>query len=340
MRLSAGASMRGWSLMDGPPEDFRVLTIHADELPECQRFGVWCDTLSQKLLKVEGSAAGEQPYWANASLRILPGLRTGTGAFAPSIYRRPRKLAASDNDDFVLMINRGGRFAANQRNRDFELAPGDAYLMACAEPGSYSRSSAGLLTCLRFPARAVAPFVPDLYDRLATPIASDSQELKLILGYLRTMDGLPLAEESLRHLVVRHVHDLVTALLSPARAEEIEHGETGGIHAARFAAAETYIARQCVRPDLSLAEVAFNLRLSERQAQRLFEREGTTFSQFVLASRLERVRGLLGDPANAARNLSDIALASGFGDISHFIRAFRRRYGMPPSQYRRMKREG
>jgi AraC-like DNA-binding protein len=68
--------------------------------------------------------------------------------------------------------------------------------------------------------------------------------------------------------------------------------------------------------------------------QLLFEREGLTFSQFLLDQRLARAHRMLLDPRFAGRTVSAIAYASGFGDLSHFNRAFRRRYGETASDVR------
>jgi AraC-like DNA-binding protein len=40
------------------------------------------------------------------------------------------------------------------------------------------------------------------------------------------------------------------------------------------------------------------------------------------------------DPRHAGSTISAIALAAGFGDLSHFNRNFRRRYGASPSELR------
>jgi len=68
--------------------------------------------------------------------------------------------------------------------------------------------------------------------------------------------------------------------------------------------------------------------------QALFESDGTTFSQFLLGERLARVYRMLHDPLQAPRSVSAIAYEAGFGDLSHFNRAFRRRYGATPSDVR------
>ena len=66
----------------------------------------------------------------------------------------------------------------------------------------------------------------------------------------------------------------------------------------------------------------------------LFETEGTTFSQFVLARRLSLARRMLADPRPDHQAIAAIAYEAGFGDLSYFNRAFRRRFGMAPGEVR------
>ena len=122
------------------------------------------------------------------------------------------------------------------------------------------------------------------------------------------------------------------------------------IGATRDGAAIAHGARACARralravkadviahagdPGLTLAAVAARHGLSPRSVQLLFESEGITFSQFVIEQRLARAHRMLTDPRHAGSTVSAIALASGFGDLSHFHRSFRRRYGATPSDVR------
>ena len=66
----------------------------------------------------------------------------------------------------------------------------------------------------------------------------------------------------------------------------------------------------------------------------LFADEDTSFSDFVLNARLAHAYRLLTDPRRLDRNISSLAFEAGFGDLSYFNRAFRRRYGTTPSEVR------
>jgi AraC-like DNA-binding protein len=66
----------------------------------------------------------------------------------------------------------------------------------------------------------------------------------------------------------------------------------------------------------------------------LFEAERESLSEFVLAQRLVHAHRMLADPRFAGRAIGAIAFEAGFGDLSHFNRTFRRRFGMTPSEAR------
>src|SRR5262249_40918938 len=108
--------------------------------------------------------------------------------------------------------------------------------------------------------------------------------------------------------------------------------------AARLRAIKQDIAIGLDQPDLSVATIAARHRIKPRWVQRLFESEGTTFTEYVLAQRLARAHRLLTDPLHAHHKVSAIALDTGFGDLSYFNRAFRRRYGVTPSELRAIAR--
>jgi AraC-like DNA-binding protein len=68
--------------------------------------------------------------------------------------------------------------------------------------------------------------------------------------------------------------------------------------------------------------------------RRLFEAEGVTFTEYVLAQRLARAHRMLMDPRRASEKISTVALDAGFDDVSYFNRAFRQFCGDTPSGVR------
>ena len=74
--------------------------------------------------------------------------------------------------------------------------------------------------------------------------------------------------------------------------------------------------------------------ISSRYIRKLFEQDGTSFTAFVLAERLARIRRMLQDPRYAHQTIAQLSHSNGFNDISYFNRAFRRQFGATPSDFR------
>ena len=106
------------------------------------------------------------------------------------------------------------------------------------------------------------------------------------------------------------------------------------MRAARLQAIKSDIAANLEDDALALPAVAARHGVTPRYVHRLFEGEGVTYTQFVLRQRLERAYRMLRDTRMAGRSISAIAYDVGFGDLSYFNRAFRRRYGATPSDIR------
>jgi len=95
-----------------------------------------------------------------------------------------------------------------------------------------------------------------------------------------------------------------------------------------------HVAQHLRDPSLSIEGIAQALRCSKRHLHNAFAGDDDTLTGYILQQRLAcSIRELL-DPANAQRPITDIALASGFSNLSHFSRVFRAHTGGSPSDFR------
>ena len=107
-----------------------------------------------------------------------------------------------------------------------------------------------------------------------------------------------------------------------------------GVKAARLQAILAEVARCFSDPNFDLDNVAGALGMSRRYVQKLLEGTGKSFTEHLAGCRLERAFTMLTDPSHLHLAIIDIAFAVGFGDVSHFNRTFRRRFGETPSGIR------
>ncbi len=106
------------------------------------------------------------------------------------------------------------------------------------------------------------------------------------------------------------------------------------IRAMRRSAVLREIEQRSGDPNLSAASVAALLGMTPRYVHLLLKETGRTFSRHVLDTRLERALMLLRDPQWHGSKIADVAGESGFTDLSHFSRAFRRKFGNTASATR------
>jgi AraC-like DNA-binding protein len=96
------------------------------------------------------------------------------------------------------------------------------------------------------------------------------------------------------------------------------------VRAARLRAIKADITERLTQDDLTVAAIASRQRISESYVRKLFESEGSSFSECVLGERLIRAHRMLTDPRFAGRSITSVAFDAGFGDASYFNRSFRR----------------
>lgn len=316
---------------------YGIRPFSTEQVPAAQGFPVWTHMLSKWLLESRGRPLADGPFRASARLRVLANIRFGWGTIGPSVYERSRDVVAQDNDDLMLIMNLGGAFVASHARREIELSPGQAYVMGCTELGSHARPGGGSLLCLRVARSAMQPLVPGLDDKLGSVLPGDADSLRLLSAYLRGIDDTSeFTSIVVQRLATQHVHDLLALSLGCA-ADVRMAANDGGLRAARLRAAKALVRRHLTEPALSAQFVARQLQISARSVQRLFEAEGTRFSDFVIAERLASAYRLLAETGRRNESIANVALNCGFGDVSYFNRKFRDRYHATPSDVRYYK---
>ena len=99
--------------------------------------------------------------------------------------------------------------------------------------------------------------------------------------------------------------------------------------------AKVIIDEQLGEPELNSAAIARELGISVRYLQDLFHGENVTVSDCIWTRRLERCRRELADPLLSRKQISQIALDSGFSHFGHFSRRFKAAYDLSPRDYRK-----
>ena len=311
-----------------------VVHFSTDDIAPHHRIPVWRETVFQTEFNVDIEPISEAPFRAQATVRSLPGLRVLSGRSTPASYKRSTRHVV--RDDVVLIFgDETAHVSARFNGREATIEPGDAFLMPCGDNADIYAPRDAQFMNVRLPRAAIAGNVINLHDTYCHRIPHDTPALVLLKRYLALLNDetAALADPSLQHSAVTHVYDLLAKTLGPTR-DAAAIADTRGVRTARLEMIKDDIARHLTDARLSVHTVATRHKVSPRYLQRLFDDSGSTFTEYVMAQRLERAHRLLSDPKLGGRTLTAIAFAAGFNDLSHFQRRFRRRYGTTPSDVR------
>ncbi len=267
-------------------------------------------------------------------IRKLPGLGLLSGTAQGVRHEHMYEDVQDGNDDFSLHMNLSGLSIVAGQGRELTLRDGEAMLLRYSESRTITRPGPVYHRIVRLPRALLAPLAHNIDDAVLRPIPRGTGALDLLANYVGALIHDPaIAKPDMRQLIIAQLCDLVVVTLRATR-DAVAAAEGRGIRAARLSAVKTDIEKHVAESDLTPAAVARRQRISDSYIRKLFEGEGTSFSEFVLSRRLVRAHRMLTDPRSAGRSISSIAFDAGFGDLSYFNRTFKRFYSTAPSEIR------
>ncbi|WP_249149730.1 AraC family transcriptional regulator [Bradyrhizobium liaoningense] len=243
-----------------------------------------------------------------------------------------RFMTLGASDSLALLIAPDSPLHAVMGRRALEVAPLGISLIDASIKGAFvSQLDKGSNKAALFDRKTLLSYCPDAEDSVARPLDHNPVLTALLHRYYDfAVQHAPGLDALAQHAVSQHLMDLMVLVLG-GRRDATELAKERGLAAARLEVIKADILARLDDGSLTLADLARRHRASPRTIQLLFERSGATFSEFLLEQRLLRAARLLRDPLHRVNKISDLAYLSGFNDVSYFHRAFRRRFGMTPS---------
>jgi len=322
----------------GPP---RRIVFSSDALPrqlgERRRRALWRDLYSSLYGPLDLIYADDRPFSVRIELTRFGAVELSRVAATIERYvRTPQCVSAAGSDHLTLAVNLGrAPMHARQLGRDGVVHPSGAALLCNATPGEVAGRAANAWLFLQVPRTALLAAVAGAEDLVSRPIDAGLPAMRCLRRYLATvlLPGDLQADAALSDHIDRTIIDLMALALGAGR-DARDLARARGLRAAKLRAIAAEIDAGCFDPGFSVGTVAARVGLSPRSVQDTLHDTGRTFTDRVLELRLQRARALLGDRRYAARRIIDIALSSGFNEVAHFNRTFRRRFGASPSEMR------
>lgn len=298
----------------------RLSRISTDSVEPSERLELWETYNSRELVGLRCSTYSPEGLRATQVNLDLGGLRVASiNGNAHVVDRSTQEARNAPKDSvFIAILLEGSGFfhdASGTRN----VRVGDALIYDAGRPHLFAFNTGMRQHMLDIPRELLGAVPP--------------QPLVIHRGSDFTAIGV----QSIGDLV----GDLFTGSVEAATAREellaltfslFQHTEPTTATLRR--AAKTLIEGRLNDSGLTAESVARTVGVSLRHLNRGFAAESTTVTQYIHDRRLELAKQELTSVVSSPPRIADIAARWGFSSQAHFTRAFRRRYGMAPSEMR------
>ncbi|RWC53362.1 MAG: AraC family transcriptional regulator [Mesorhizobium sp.] len=338
MESAAFDILRAVDTLSRPPLSRKTVFSSAQlpsHLNERERFSLWQDIHVAEIWSVEYGISESLPFEASIEATAVGSLVLGQmSGTIKHATRKASNIADDDNDGYLLLINKADTLLSGaQVGREYAVGRGEAVLVTASEALKMTGADSNVWMNVVIPRAILTRAFPQIDDRLALKIGAENEALDLLKRYCLLLESGPaLASPDLITHTTDTIVDLI-GLVTGAKGRAAELTGLRGLRAARLQSILAKIAEDFASPGISAKGVAQQLGLSARYIHDLLQETGTSFSERVLELRLQSAHAMLSKRHNEMR-ISDIAMASGFSDVSYFNRCFRRRFGYTPTSAR------
>ncbi|MCQ3829019.1 helix-turn-helix transcriptional regulator [Microbulbifer elongatus] len=243
----------------------------------------------------------------------------------------------ADGDDAMLLVmpRQGVMGIASAGGDEWMCAPGQLHLLPLEDPFKSQSDGAFTVTSVSLPRKF-------LEARLSSPDKvigksfqpADNNAYSLLLGYLENLNRMgEILSGPVANLAELQIMDLASLVLGVDRETSVVAGNRGVRHA-RYQAMRNYIKLRMFDAELNADLVAQHFNISPQYLRKIFSEFNLTFTDYLNAIRLDWVYKNLANPANSRNYISTLAYRAGFSNLAWFNRAFKRRFGISPSDVR------
>lgn len=307
-------------------------TWDTQELSANHRFGYWRDVLCEAFTALDSTPQDHSDYRSTVTLHELAEVNAAELSSFPQLVTRGREEIRRRADEFYFAnLQLAGDCEVEQDGRRICARPGSFYLVDTTRPYSLRFVETFRTLSFRLPHHQLTPLIADPRKATARLVESSDALGKLATTHMAgVLQCAPDASPAVAATLAGTLANLISvSVLGALRSAE---GTRRDVRRAFRESIVRHVHSQAADPLLSVASVAAYFRVSPRYVHDVFSEQSASFAQSVLEWRLAAAARLLTD---ANTRVTDAAIRCGFGDLSHFGRAFRRRYGCSPRDWQR-----
>lgn len=299
----------------------------ADVLPRERRDWLQ-EMICQEYTRVEvtppkdGNLFNETTFYAWENLRLSVIKSHGL-----TIERLPREPYKDCQDNYLAVILLSGNYLMEQCGREVFLQPGDMTIYDATRPHRIQSSTGFSKLLVSIPRTVMRERIAGVEYCTALQVSGKvgigSVATHFIQSAANQVESMSAGEFS---TLSEQSLDLLTLALTSVRPQSFNLSRSRSIS---LRLVKDFIACYLADAMLDTAMIVAGTRLSARYINDLFRDEDTSLMRYVWTCRLEKCRKDILSLSHQPVSL--IAFRWGFNDLSHFSRAFKRRFGITPT---------
>jgi AraC-like DNA-binding protein len=311
------------------------LVFSTESIDRMKRYAAWQGAICDVYVHVDVNAEQRSDYRGFIrEARFGAITMTDVLLSEQKISRRHQHIARLDKDCYYIQFIQRGKINVLQAGKTLVTNAGAGAIFCATE--SYDLECIGEIRSfyLELPRKEFA----DRFANDRIPVAATmgtGRGLGRIAAEFCSMlasEGAGLDAE-VRARLGDELMDVIALALDAGNGDEPSADHA--VQQARLRSVKAWIEEHLTDPHLSLEAIAKNNGISLRHLHYLFRLTDMSASEWVWDRRLQRSYDVLTRPELGNLSVTEVAYRLGFNSSSHFSTAFRRKFGIRPSDVRR-----
>ncbi|MDP9995253.1 AraC-like DNA-binding protein [Variovorax boronicumulans] len=336
-RRTSPTSQFGPAQGDRPRSDAPAAlhTWSTHDVARSQKLDYWVGAICEQLVEMSTSRGAPKDFKGELKSAQCGLIGVNRVIADPlGIVRTPHAISKSSKNFYYLLSMPHTQWSVEQRSQTVMLNPGDVILVDSRKPFELCFPTAGQSLSLELPVDWLGEWVADADALVGRAIPARSGWGATLSCFAQALTPAHVIDAPRSHpLLIDQLGGLLALNADTVRQAPNPTSQARALGVAIGRVLEDSYAT----PGLTAAHVARSLGVSVRSIHRAMSQQGMTFSGALTRTRMLAAHRMVGDTHLDALAIGEIGRRVGLLDPSHFVRQYRKRFGVTPGSDRRTR---